>query len=88
MGKLHEAQGLPAVIEQLKNAAAVTSGDHGEKFGISGIVVMAQARSIIVDWLQVCGLSRESAVVVLRPEDKKGDGSDLQSWEGQRIQEG
>ena len=60
----------------------MTSGDHGEKSGISGIVVMAQARSIIVDLLQVCGLSRESAVVVLRPEDKKGDGSDLQIWEG------
>ena len=82
LGKLHETQRLPAVIEQLKNTAAVTSGDHGEKSGISGIVVMAQARSIIVDLLQVCGLSREPAVVVLRPEDKKGDGSGLQIWEG------
>lgn len=81
-GKVHEAQRLPAVVEQLKNTAAVTSGDHGEKSGVSGIVVMAQARSIIVDLLQVCGLSRESAVVVLRPEDKKGDGSNLQIWEG------
>ena len=70
------------MIEQLKNTAAVTSGDHGEKSGVSGIVVMAQARSIIVDLLQVCGLSRESAVVVLRPEGKKGDGSNLQIWEG------
>ncbi|MFE1515059.1 aromatic acid exporter family protein, partial [Corynebacterium bovis] len=35
--------------------------------GLSGHVVLAQCRSIIVDALQICGLSRESAVAALRP---------------------
>ncbi|MGV0437571.1 FUSC family protein, partial [Corynebacterium mastitidis] len=34
---------------------------------LSAHVVLAQSRSLIVDFLQICGMSRESALAVLAP---------------------
>ena len=62
-----EADVLPPIIRQLRHAASAADPAIAESAGLSAVVVIAQIRSIIVDMLQVCGMSRESAVAVLRP---------------------
>ncbi|MDH2456411.1 FUSC family protein [Corynebacterium bovis] len=58
---------IPDITRRLQfiagRAGLWVAGDSG----LSGHVVLAQCRSIIVDALQICGLSRESAVAALRP---------------------
>ncbi|HIW90949.1 MAG TPA: FUSC family protein [Candidatus Corynebacterium avicola] len=58
---------IPEITRRLQLLAARSGVDVAEGAGLSGSVVLAQCRSIIVDTLQVCGMSRESAMAVLKP---------------------
>lgn len=80
--KSARADKMPDIIERLRYLAAETGLEvlglappgAGEKASISGArpalsaaVILAQSRSLIVDLLQICGLSREEAIATLEP---------------------
>lgn len=78
--RISQAEGMPALVSRLRDVAAETGMDvlqrpidpaqpDGEKArpALSAAVILAQSRSLIVDLLQVCGWSRESAIAVLVP---------------------
>ena len=48
------------------HSGAKAPGEPGQAT-LSGAVILAQSRSLIVDLLQICGWSRESAVAMLKP---------------------
>lgn len=58
---------IPELTRRLQVLAGRTGPDIAADTGLSGTVVLAQCRSIIVDALQICGMSRESAMAVLQP---------------------
>ena len=58
---------IPEIVRNLQRLAAGAGMELAEGAGLSGTVVLAQCRSIIVDALQVCGYSRESAMSALVP---------------------
>lgn len=58
---------LPEVTRRLQGLAGQADVELARGTGLSGRVVLAQCRSIIVDALQVCGMSRESAMAALKP---------------------
>lgn len=66
-GTREEAVEIPEIIRNLQRLAAGATLDIADNTGLSGTVVLAQCRSIIVDALQVCGFSRESALATLVP---------------------
>lgn len=52
---------------ELRAVAASLRPEMIEDYGVSEIVMFAQLRSVVVDLLQVCGLSRDSARAALPP---------------------
>lgn len=58
---------VPELVRRLRYLGGRCTPDIADSGVLSAQVVLAQSRSIIVDLLQVCGLSRESAVAVLAP---------------------
>lgn len=66
-GILREKEVIPDVVSRLRTAAAMSDTEHIHPHDVSSVVVMAQARSIIVDLLQVCRVPREQSVEILRP---------------------
>lgn len=66
-GTREEAVEIPEIVRNLQRLAAGAGMELAEGAGLSGTVVLAQCRSIIVDALQVCGYSRESAMSALVP---------------------
>ncbi|WP_026254262.1 FUSC family protein [Corynebacterium pilosum] len=65
---VNQATEIPILVNQLRKLGAEASMDVvDEDTVLSGYVVLAQSRSIIVDLLQICGMSRASAVAVLSP---------------------
>lgn len=66
-GSRDDAIEIPEIIRKLQRLAAQTTEDAAKGAGMSGTVVLAQIRSIIVDTLVVCGYSRESAMASLAP---------------------
>lgn len=66
-GSREDAIEIPEIIRNLQRLAAQTSLDAAKGAGMSGTVVLAQVRSIIVDTLMLCGYSWESAVASLAP---------------------
>lgn len=66
-GTRDEAVEIPEIVRALQKLGAEADLHIAEGTGLSGTVVLAQCRSIIVDALQVCGYSRESAIAFLRP---------------------
>ena len=66
-GTRDEAVEIPEIVRALQKLGAEADLHIAEGTGLSGMVVLAQCRSIIVDALQVCGYSRESAMAFLRP---------------------
>lgn len=66
-GTRQELVEIPEVTRQLQSLAGRADLDVARGAGLSGTVVLAQCRSIIVDTLQICGMSRESAMSVLKP---------------------
>lgn len=66
---VHEASEIPELVRRLRMMGsrvdmAVIRTDNPV---LSEYVLLAQSRSIIVDLLQICGMSRDSAVAVLAP---------------------
>ena len=66
-GTREETQEIPEVVHNLQWLAAQASPALAEGAGLSGTVVLAQCRGIIVDALEVCGFSHESAMAALVP---------------------
>ncbi|WP_291313980.1 FUSC family protein [Corynebacterium sp. UBA2622] len=59
---------IPDAVNELRALGHAAGMDVVENGAVlSAYVILAQSRSIIVDLLQVCGMSRESAVAVLVP---------------------
>jgi uncharacterized membrane protein YgaE (UPF0421/DUF939 family) len=66
-GTRQELMEIPEITRRLQVLAGAADLSVAEDSGLSGTVVLAQCRSIIVDTLQICGMSRESAMSVLQP---------------------
>lgn len=58
---------LPELTRELKKLSARSGLDLAEGRVLSAYVILGQTRSIIVDMLQICGLSRRSAQATLQP---------------------
>lgn len=67
-----EASEIPELVRRLRvlGARADMSAIRQEGAVLSEYAILAQSRSIIGDLLQICGMSRESAVAVLAPTSK------------------
>ena len=65
-----EAAEIPILVNKLRQLGS-RAGNHIADGGVlSAAVILAQSRSIIVDLLQACGMSRESSLAVLVPTSK------------------
>lgn len=63
-----QARVVPDAVNGLRVLGGMAGMDIIEDDAVlSAYVILAQSRSLIVDLLQVCGMSRESAVAVLAP---------------------
>lgn len=58
---------IPELVRRLRLLAARADLGVADPASLSAMVILGQTRSLIVDLLQVCGLSRESAVAALVP---------------------
>lgn len=58
---------MPQLIKRLRKLGSRVGLEIAEGRVLSAQVILGQSRSIIVDLLQICGLSRKSAAAVLRP---------------------
>ncbi|MFH0411528.1 aromatic acid exporter family protein [Corynebacterium sp. L4756] len=66
--KVIEAQEIPVLINRLRTVAAESGTEVlGKKSVLSAYAILAQTRSVAVDLMIVCGMSRESAVAQLQP---------------------
>lgn len=65
--EISEALEIPELVNRLRQLGSEVGEDVAEDRVLSAQVILAQSRSIIVDLLQICGMSRESAVAVLVP---------------------
>lgn len=66
--RLLQASVIPEAVNELRALGAGAGTAVLQKDSVlSAYVILAQSRSLIVDLLQVCGMSRESAVAVLAP---------------------
>lgn len=65
--EVSEATEIPELVHRLRILGARAEPDVAKGRVLSAHAILAQSRSIIVDLLQVCGMSRESAVAVLAP---------------------
>ena len=69
--KVIEAQEIPALINRLREVAAHSGTEVLDKNSVlSAYAILAQTRSVAVDLMIVCGMSRESAVAQLKPTSK------------------
>ena len=70
-GKQHghdEAIEIPDLVQRLRIVGGRAGLDIIDKDGtLSAYMILGQTRSLVVDMLMVCGLSRESAVAHLVP---------------------
>lgn len=71
---------MPNVAIRLRKLAAQTSPSIVVPQTLSGLMILGQTRSLIVDLLQVCGLSRQSAVATLVPTTQQ-PGIPPEVWE-------
>ena len=65
--EVSEAIEIPELVRRLRQLGSRVGVEVAEDRVLSAQVILAQSRSIIVDLLQICGMSRESAVAVLVP---------------------
>ncbi|WP_053546222.1 FUSC family protein [Corynebacterium deserti] len=65
--EVSEAIEIPELVRRLRYLGSQVGPEVADGRVLSAQVVLAQSRSIIVDLLQICGMSRESAVAVLVP---------------------
>lgn len=93
--EVSEATEIPELVNRLRSLGARSDVSVAQGRVLSAQVILAQTRSIIVDLLQVCGMSRESAVAVLAPtsdtpayppevwrEERPDEGEDTQTERG------
>ncbi|MDO5076806.1 aromatic acid exporter family protein [Corynebacterium sp.] len=66
-GSLTENTELPELVRRLRILGGKVGMDVATGRVLSAHVILAQSRSLIVDLLQICGLSRRSAAAVLKP---------------------
>lgn len=71
---------IPDLVVRLRKLAAQADPKVVSPEVFSGLMVMGQTRSLIVDLLQVCGLSRHSAVAALIPT-VENPGIPPETWE-------
>ncbi len=65
-GELKESDEIPKLISELREIAGQCTKDVASD-SLSAQAILAQVRSLCVDLLQICGLSRRSAVSALVP---------------------
>lgn len=66
--RVAQAQVIPECVNELRAAAQAAGMDIVPKDAVlSSYAILAQTRSLIVDLLMVCGMSRESALAALVP---------------------
>ena len=65
--EISEALEIPELVNRLRQLGSEVGEDIAEDRVLSAQVILAQSRTIIVDLLQISGMSRESAVAVLVP---------------------
>ncbi|AIG64723.1 membrane protein [Corynebacterium atypicum] len=65
--EISEAIEIPQMVNQLRRLGSRADMSLVEGRVLSAHVVLAQTRSIIVDLLQICGMSRASSLAVLSP---------------------
>ncbi|MGO2613451.1 FUSC family protein [Corynebacterium flavescens] len=65
--KADVAHEIPEIVSKLRKVGARASMGVVEERSLSAYAILAQTRSIVVDLLMVCGMSRESAVASLVP---------------------
>lgn len=69
--KGNEAQEIPDIVRELRRLAARCGMDVVEDPPVlSAYAILAQTRSVVVDTLMICGLSRESSVAALAPTSR------------------
>jgi uncharacterized membrane protein YgaE (UPF0421/DUF939 family) len=78
---------LPEITRRFQVLAGQADVSLAKGTGLSGRVVLAQCRSIIVDALQVCGMSRESAMAALKPTVEH-PWQPPEVWDGDERREG
>lgn len=66
-GHHKEHLAIPGLVKQLQVLGQRTDPTVLEGNVLAAQVILAQSRSLIVDMLQICGMSRESAVACLAP---------------------
>ena len=66
-GQVMENTELPVLVRRLRVLGGKVGVDVAKGRVLSAHVILAQSRSLIVDLLQICGLSRRSAAAVLKP---------------------
>lgn len=64
---ISEATRVPEVVRRLRSLGARLTPQVAEGGTLSEWMILGQCRSIVVDFLQTLGMSRESAVAVLAP---------------------
>ncbi|MGV0395052.1 FUSC family protein [Corynebacterium uberis] len=62
-----EAAEIPELVNRLRQLGARMVPEVAEGRVLSAYSILAQSRSLLVDLLRVCGMSRESALAVLAP---------------------
>ena len=78
----NEAQDIPDLVRRLQVIGSRTGMDAASEGAVlSEYVILAQARSITVDLLEVCGWSRESATSALAPTSQT-PGYPPEMWPG------
>ncbi|WBT08476.1 FUSC family protein [Corynebacterium sp. SCR221107] len=66
-GEVNESQEIPKLVATLRDIAGAADLSVAEGGGLSAHAVLAQTRSLVVDFMQICGLSRRSAIEALVP---------------------
>lgn len=65
--EISEGTEIPELVKRLRLLGRRVGPEVAEGRVLSAQVILAQSRSMIVDLLQICGMSRESALAVLEP---------------------
>lgn len=68
--EVSEAVEIPNIVNQLRRLGARANMSLVKGRVLSAHVVLAQTRSIIVDLLEICGMSRPSSLAVLAPTSR------------------
>lgn len=84
--EVSEATEIPELVQRLRVLGAQADVTVTQGRVLSASVILAQTRSIVVDLLQVCGMSRESAVAVLSPTSET-PAFPPEVWESERDED-